>query len=107
VIAGTVQYGPFGGCIPANALLGDLDGNGTVNFPDFLVLAENFGNEVSQYSAGDVDCNGTVQFPDFLTLAENFGKSLGGQAAAVPEPNSIGLFLLGLVSLLISRRRRR
>lgn len=112
VVLGTVEYGPLdaiigGGCTPANALAGDLDGNGTVEFADFLVLAENFGQQVSAYSDGDVDCNGTVQFADFLTLAENFGKSVGAQAAAVPEPSGWALLGLGIIGVLTARRRQR
>lgn len=104
---GFVAYGfEPAACQPANALLGDLDGNGTVEFADFLVLADNFGLQTNSYADGDVDCNGTVAFADFLALADNFGKSLGATAAAVPEP-ATGLLIGAGCCVLASRRRRR
>ena len=67
-------------------LLGDLDGNESVDFADFLKLSANFGNDVADYLQGDLDCSGDVSFEDFLTLSANFGKS--SQAiATVPEPS--------------------
>ena len=94
-----------GGCEPVNALEGDLDGNGKVEFADFLVLSGNFGTDVSGYEDGDIDCNGSVEFADFLVLSGNFGSSLGDEAAAVPEP-SCGLLLgMGVMGLLTCRRR--
>ena len=74
-----------GGCDPNSQ--GDLDGNGQVEFADFLVLSANFGQEVDSHAAGDIDCNGTVEFADFLALSSNFGSSVG-EAENVPEPNS-------------------
>ena len=62
-------------CSPANELLGDLDGDGSVNFRDFLALAVNFGNDVDRYADGDVNCDRTVEFGDFLILSAHFGPS--------------------------------
>jgi hypothetical protein len=86
---------------------GDLDGNGTVEFADFLVMSANFGQATSTdegHLEGDIDCNGTVEFADFLVLSNNFGQSVA--AASVPEPSSISLLMIcgSLVGLL--RRRR-
>lgn len=85
--------------------MGDLNGNGTVGFPDFLILAENFGNAATDHTMGDIDCNGTVEFPDFLALAENFGKTVG-VAQAVPEPTSFALLVVGLLGGLLRRHGR-
>ena len=87
-----------------NTLPGDLDGVGGVAFPDFLVLAENFGNE-GGYNIGNVDLVGGVAFPDFLILAENFGKTVG-QASSVPEPSGAALASLAILALGFLRRRR-
>lgn len=105
--AGTMvlDVGGGGGCEALNSLGGDLDGNETVEFADFLVLSGNFGTEVSDYESGDIDCNGTVEFADFLVLSGNFGNSLGGQAAAVPEPACGLLFGMGILGLLTRRHR--
>ena len=85
---------------------GDLDGNGQVEFADFLVLAENFGSDTSDQTVGDIDCNGKVEFADFLILAENFGTDVGN-ASSVPEPSGLALFAAaGLLGGFVRRRHR-
>lgn len=83
---------------------GDLDGNGTVEFADFLVLSGNFGNAVSSCAEGDIDGDGTVAFADFLVLSGNFGNAVGAQS--VPEPAGLGMILSSVFGWLILRRRR-
>lgn len=111
---GTVVYGAPGeppvivdppptGCDPNTQ--GDIDGNGVVEFADFLTISANFGNEVADHTLGDIDCNGVVEFADFLTLSANFGNTAGG-AAAVPEPASGLLFFIGFLGMLKLRRSR-
>ena len=97
----TLAEGGVGGCDPDSS--GDLDGNGKVEFADFLILSGNFGNEVSSHAEGDIDCNGKVEFADFLVLSGNFGNDVG--VAAVPEPASC--VTLGIAGLLIAGLRRR
>ncbi|MBT3606441.1 MAG: hypothetical protein HN521_25500 [Candidatus Latescibacteria bacterium] len=58
----------------------DFNGNGVVDFPDFLVFAAGFGktsNDPGFQTAIDLNDNGAVDFPDFLTFAQQFGKSVG------------------------------
>jgi hypothetical protein len=55
-------------------VLGDIDGSGTVDFADFLILSKNFGTAESQ---GDLDCDGRVGFADFLILSAHFGRDTG------------------------------
>ena len=57
-------------------LQGDADGNGKVDFLDFLALANNFGKQDAAQADGDFDGNGEVNFLDFLTLANNFGREV-------------------------------
>ena len=95
------------GLLDATGLLpGDLDGDGTVAFADFLTLSSNFGSAVGSYPEGDVDGDGTVSFADFLTVSGNFGQS-SAAVASVPEPASYMLSAFGLLSFLQLRRRRR
>ena len=85
--------------------MGDLDGNGIVEFADFLVLSANFGNPVLNHGQGDVDCDGTVEFADFLTLSANFGtKPRTGEL--VPEPSAFTSSALVLFALSGCPRRR-
>ena len=84
---------------------GDVDGNGSVEFADFLVLSNTFGQTVDAGTGADIDGDGEVAFADFLLLSANFGQTAG--ASAVPEPSAISLLLLPLACLGLARRRRR
>ena len=93
--------------IAASRVPGDLNGDGSVAFADFLVLSANFGQDVDGYSDGDIDCNGNVSFADFLLLSANFGtEAAAGEVASVPEPMSGVTTAMGLLLLLAARRRR-
>ena len=85
-------------------LLGDLDGNGIVDFTDFLVLADNFGSSPATLAEGDINGDGQVQFEDFLILAENYGSTAA--AASIPEPSGVLMGVWGLAVLSIRRFRR-
>ena len=52
----------------------DLNGDGSVNFADFLILSANFGKEVSSIEDGDINESGLVDFEDFLILSQEFGS---------------------------------
>ncbi len=104
-IRGPLTVEPVGCVVPEGGIAGDFDGDGSVQFADFLILSANFGQAVSEYEAGDVDCSGDVQFADFLVLSANFGQSAGAEAASVPEPSSLGLMVFGLLGLMVRRRR--
>ena len=88
----------------AGFLQGDLNLDGAVTFPDFLVLSSNFGSVTAGgvYANGDVDLDGAIGFQDFLVLSSNFGQSAA--AASVPEPSGF-LCCSGLaIGLLVLRR---
>jgi hypothetical protein len=57
-----------------NTVLGDFDGNATVNFDDFFIFADNFGQD-DFTPATDLDGSDAVNFDDFFIFADNFGKS--------------------------------
>jgi len=82
---------------------GDLDGNGRIEFADFLIMSTNFGTDVAGHADGDIDCNGKVEFADFLVLSANFGSSAA--AESVPEPSTSVLVLAICVFITHSRRR--
>ncbi len=86
----------------ANLIKGDADGDGHVQFSDFVILANHFGS-AGQYTDGDFDKNSRIEFGDFVILANHFGQS-SLTAAAVPEPSSIALLALGVLLLALSER---
>ena len=72
---------------------GDIDGNGDVDFSDFLTVSRNFGNEGGSYLTGDINRDGVTEFEDFLIVAGNFNADAIGtlrnncwdSAAAIPS----------------------
>jgi|GEM_PF-5203789 len=90
-----------------NRLNGDADFNGTVEFADFLILADNFG-DAGVWSSGDFDGSNDVAFADFLILADNFGGTIGAETlSSVPEPSASLLCGVMLCGLLPLRKRSR
>jgi hypothetical protein len=56
-------------------LTADVDGDETVGFRDFLVLAANYGDEVDVvFADGDINRDGHIDMQDFLLLAAEFGQ---------------------------------
>ena len=90
--------------LSANLLQGDADGNGEVNFADFVTLSVNFGND-GDYTDGNFDLQGGVAFADFVILSTNFGKSVVA-AETVPEPSSLTLLLVFGITMCVVRRRQ-
>lgn len=96
---GSVVFGAV-----AQGLAGDIDGDGTVAFADFLILSGQFGTMVPAGTGGDLDGDGNVAFADFLILSGNFGTSAA--VSAVPEPTGFALLGIGLLGGLLRRRGR-
>ena len=66
---------------PSQTRSADLNGDGNVNFSDFLLFAAAFGTsegEAGYNAAADLDGDGTVAFSDFLRFANAFGKPVSG-----------------------------
>ncbi len=83
---------------------GDVDGNGVVEFEDFIILSTNFGTN-QPWTGGDFDGDGLVAFADFLKVSTNF-QGIAPGAQSVPEPSCGPLLCLGMFLMLGSRRRR-
>jgi uncharacterized delta-60 repeat protein len=70
-VAGTpVDFSTF------RVLPGDFDNNGTVNFNDLLILAQNYNGVGKLNAQGDATYDGIVNFNDLLILAQNYNQSL-------------------------------
>jgi hypothetical protein len=108
-------------------LLGDATLSGEVNGSDLIILATNFGKDVTGWDQGDFNNDGVVDASDFAVLAANFGKTDSGATIAlpsgdwaaldafaaenglsadVPEPATLGLLLFATMGFLGSRVRR-
>ena len=57
-------------------LPGDVDGNGMVDFLDFLILSDNFGSRAASPQQGDINGDSIIDFDDFVMLSANFGKTV-------------------------------
>jgi hypothetical protein len=58
---------------PFPVQLGDIDGNGTVNVNDFLLLLGAWGPGAPACDLSDLDLDGDVGITDFLVLLANWG----------------------------------
>ncbi len=76
------------------AVTSDFDGDGMVNFSDFLAFAGQFGARQGdgRYEAKyDLDSDGAIGFGDFLLFSSSFGKETDGGGPetqiAIPDAN--------------------
>lgn len=104
------------------AMPGDANIDGSINFDDLLLLAQNYNGANKEWTQGDFDFTGTVGFDDLLALAQNYNKTVTAADAAtlgeafaadfalaqslVPEPG-MACAVLGIGSLWLNRRRAR
>jgi hypothetical protein len=92
------------------SLLGDTDLDGDVDNADIGTTAGSFtgsGGTGKLWADGDFDGDGDVDNADLGVVTGNFTGSLASNltAAAVPEPNSIVLLIMGALGLGMGRRR--
>lgn len=88
---------------------GDANLDFRVDFADFQILQNDFGmTSGAVWQNGDFNSDGAVNFADFQLLQNDFGQSAGGGGSltAVPEPTSIVLALVSVVSLGLIKRGR-
>ena len=89
---------------PAGLLEGDANRDGQVSAGDYASVQVNFGNTGAENDPelfGDANLDGTVSAGDYASVQAHFGDTLG---AAVPEPMTISLLILGGLALLCRRK---
>ena len=89
-------------------LLGDYNGDGSVDASDYIVWRKSVGSTTNL--AADGNGNGVIDNGDFDVWRANFGQTAGtgsglNTRAAVPEPASIAL-MIGLGGSVLAMRRR-
>ena len=79
---GEVEIGThsFGTLLTSVNIIGslpeDFNGNGTVDFGDFVAFSNVFGSiQPADLAVFDLDASGTVDFGDFVQFSNNFGKT--------------------------------
>jgi hypothetical protein len=85
---------------------GDYNNDGMVDAADYTIYRDNLGSD-SAVLNGNGSGEATVVQADYALWKQNFGSSGTSSSAAIPEPSSIVLLLLGgWLSNLATRRRR-
>jgi hypothetical protein len=102
-----VNYSGTGVTLSGFSLPGDANEDGSVNFSDLLILAQNYNKTgTATWQQGDFTQDKAVGFPDLLVLAQHYGQSnlTAPGLSEVPEPGAIGMIVLGALAAV--RRRR-
>ena len=87
-------------------LYGDSNLDGSVNGTDLNAVLSYYNQSGQKWECGDFNYDGSVNGTDLNTVLSNYNQSLPASTAAVPEPSTLLLLVLGLVGLLAVRRVR-
>ncbi len=102
----------------ANTLLGDANGDGTVDLNDLNIVLNNLGATTSLRADGNFDGAATIDLNDLNDVLNNLGRTtpqsvlvqnaeaLLGNATATPEPAVLPVLASGVL-LLFGRRKAR
>ena len=97
----------------AYTLYGDATVNGGVDLSDLAAVGANWNQTGKVWAQGDFNYDGKVDLSDLAAVGAHWNQSIAGFSmtsdltAAVPEPGSIVLLLVGGVAVLFYARRRR
>jgi hypothetical protein len=106
--------------------LGDANDDGIVNFSDFIILSQNFGQPGGWDKANFLG-TATVDFSNFIVLSQHFGQTIGSSdltitpeelaefhaaslsffaGTGIPEPTSLSLLAISTLTLVTRRKIR-
>lgn len=91
----------------ATILAGDFNADGIVDAADYTLWRNTFGSTTNL--AADADGDGIVGMEDYDLWKSNFGQSIAGivtSPAAVPEPATVLIGLVGIVGFSLRRHLR-
>ncbi len=96
--------------VSMSMLPGDYNKDGVVDAADYAVWRNTQGQSVATGSGADGNLDGHITSADFNVWRSHFGQTSGAGAglagAAVPEPATCSLLLLGACGLALVNRRR-
>jgi hypothetical protein len=102
-------YDGVGYALVTTLLLGDYNGDLTVNAADYTVWRNSVGAEVALGFGADGNRNGVIDAGDYDIWKQNYGNIASGAgdlAPAVPEPAGALLFFLGMCFTRVIFRTR-
>ena len=90
------------GMVASAALVGDYNGDGTVDMADYVVWRNNLGNTVDAGTGADGNGDGVVDAADYAEWKANFGATASTLVASqtVPEPSTLWLAMAATIGLL-------
>lgn len=91
----------------------DLDGNGQIGIPDWILFSQNHLTDLSgftgpeKYARGDLDLDGDNDYSDFLLFKQDYdaANGMGALAAAIAAPEPATVFLAMIALMMASVRR--
>ena len=89
--------------ITQSAIDGDANLDGCVDGLDYVAWSNNYDQSNMQWEDGDYNADGTADGLDYVVWSNNYNVGCPGSPAAVPEPSSALVLILGCCAL---RRRR-
>jgi probable HAF family extracellular repeat protein len=93
--------------IKPDLMMGDANGDGTVNITDLSKVLTNY-DKTGQWADGDFNGDGTVNISDLSNVLTNYDKTAGlSGVTAVPEPGMVALLAAGLIGSAAFAWRKR
>lgn len=90
---------------PVPFVAGDTDFDSDADLADLNNIRNNFGGD-PMLGYGDTDRDGQIGLPDLNVTRNNFG-AIAPNSSSVPEPSSVALALLGIITVPHILRTRR
>ena len=83
---------------------GDGDLNKVINFIDFVLLANNFGQTGTLWNEGNVNVDNVTNFADFVLVENNFEVIFTSARHEIPEPSAFALLSITTLTGVVLRK---